>query len=123
VTAGRRGSGKALVAMLLAIAIPAFALPMPRIEGLSSYGCAIVQRGDVWEFSGWAEHKLPGGEKDADFQIVSDWKAVLSRRSGKDGRKRAFADCGVWLSEVEKAVEQARMGRSGARSFALEEWK
>jgi hypothetical protein len=108
VSASRAGSGKCALVLIL-LALPAVAGPLPKIERLSSYGCDIKQRGDAWEVHAWAEHEVPSGESGVDFSIVRDWQIALSRRSGGNGRKRALDDCSRFIAEAEKAV-QARRG-------------
>jgi hypothetical protein len=94
--------------VLILLALPAAAGPLPKMDRLSSYGCDIKQRGGAWEVHAWAEHKMPSGESGVDFAIVRDWEIDLSRRSGGNGRRRALEDCNGFIAEIEKAVERRR---------------
>jgi hypothetical protein len=98
------------VLVLILLALPAAAGPLPKIERLTSYGCDVKRHGDVWEVRAWGEHEVPSGESGVDFAIVRDWQIELSRRSGAKGRKRALDDCGGFIADTEKAVKQSRGG-------------
>jgi hypothetical protein len=69
--------------------------PMPRLEGLTNYGCTIRQHGEAWELEAWASHEAP-----------KDWKDIASRRTGRNARRKIFSDCDDYMTAVQKAVQK-----------------
>jgi hypothetical protein len=84
------------IAALAVFSVPAIAAPpLPKLEGMTSYGCHIdrVSAGHFRTYA-WAEHAS-----------LHDFEVLLSERST---RKKAMADCDIWMLALEKRIDIER---------------